>query len=390
MAAFELTNGVEKWTIFKRVNQFDEQTVARIAGLEKSADGKGFCCPVCGHGKHGDGIYQQTKNSKRAHWYCFGCGEDYSNADVIAAAADIDKQNVAELARYLEGLFPEWGQSFSFTGKILPMRLSGDKVASKSRKDYSKMYRWLEWQKPLSSWLKIGERWRGLTYETLRSKAAPYRKAIYHDALWLNDKRAAIIFPYSPAQAGDAVLSEPCNREKPVQNGFFWRSLVDGRKGFSAGFEFAPYVISTLKTGTGAINFVFEGIIDGLSCLQAARDAGAATAIEWLKDVGLVATGSAAFSQSFFKWVVANYSGAKDKPRFCIVADNDENGIKASGWLWRSLNRNGYPATLKQFAACSKPKLDANNVLQEYGAARLFGVLADWQENSLKKLEVLE
>lgn len=368
MAAFELTNGVEKWTIFNRVNQFDEQTVARIAGLERAADGKSYVCPICSHGKHGDGIYQQTKNSKRAHWYCFGCGVDYSNADLIAEAAGIDSKDNAELARYLEEAFPEWKASFSFTGKE-SLWTSGGKEEPKSRKDYSKMYRWLEWQKPLSSWLKIGERWRGLTYETLRPKAAPYRKAIYHDALWLNDKQPAIIFPYD-------------------EHNFFWRSLVDGRKRFSAGFEFQPYVISTIKTGTGAINFVFEGIIDALSCLQAAKDAGAA--IEWLKDVGLVATGSAAFSRSFVKWVVTNYDGAKDKPRFCIVADNDKNGIAAAGWLWCFLNRNGYPTTLKQFAACSKPKLDANNVLQEYGAARLFSVMTDWQENSLKKLEVLE
>ena len=392
---FKLESGVEKDTIFNRVNRLDQASVVRLAGLEAAADGKSYVCPICSHGKHGDGIYQQTKNSRRAHWYCFGCGCDYSNADLICEAAGIDSTDIATAARYLEEEFPEWETSFSFTVKEdAPTRSAVDNVQS-GAKDYSKLYRYLEWKHPLSSYLKIGEKWRGLEYRTLRPEVAPYRKAIYNPCLWLNNNRPAIMFPYdnnnnlskSPAQAGDAVLSGHQQVSGDQRSGFFWRSLVDERKGFSKGFKFQPYIVSTIKMGSGAINFVFEGIINALSVLQAVNETRNA---EWLKNVGLVATGSASNAQKFVEWVGANYNRVKDKPRFCIIADNDERGLKAAGVLWTGLNERGFATAMKQFASRQKPKMDANDVLQGYKAAKLFDIMANWKVNALEKMEALK
>lgn len=370
----------KRFSVFDYVNRrLSVEDVIRIAGLKLAADKKSHICPACGHGSHGDGIRIQTEHSNRTHGYCFGAcgGIDYSAADLICMSADVNIEDPAACAEYLVGLFPEWKgtNSVSFTG-IEPARSScDDEKDVGGSKDYAKMYRWLEWQKPLSSWLKIGERWRGLTYEVLRPTAAPYHKAIYHPELWLNDKRPAMLFPYdnnqskSPAQAGDAFQS--CGR------GFFWRSLVDGRRGYSAGFKFAPYVASTIKVGSGAINFLLEGQVDSLSLLQAVKDT--TGSYEWLRDVGILAVGSANYADRFISWVVDNYGAAAVKPRFFVVADNDEAGMKSARKIVKALNAKGFVVMMSPFTSPDNPKLDANDVLQEYGAKRLFDALLKWK-----------
>ena len=178
------------------------------------------------------------------------------------------------------------------------------------------------------------------------------------------------MLPKSPAQAGDAFQGK-------LQRGFFWRSVSGKARGFSPDSRIvAPYVANGVKVGEDALNFVCEGIIDALSCWQAFSLFAPA---EWLKHCGLLATGSANFVGIFAKWAVMNYGSLKIKPRFCIVADNDEDGIKSAEILCSSLRKEGFSITVKLFSSPNKPKLDSNDVLEKFGEASLFSALADWK-----------
>ena len=375
--------------IFAQVNSWSEEEVAAIVGLELARDGKSYVCPFCGHGKGGNGIKPEVRRNGHVNWWCPCCEEpnNWSNADLIAKVGGVDILDAAAVARYLEErYYPEkqtpflsFGQNYSEE----PARRTSEKVAAvEEAKDWTKLYYWCELNHPLKELIPIGGTWRGLTYETLKHFGAKY-----HPEFWFNEKKGAVLFPYdnnltkSPAQAGDAVLSGHQQVLGDQRSGFFWRSVAGQARGFSRGSRIvAPYVASALKTpevGSYAVNFVFEGIIDALSCFQAVR---ASTGdFEWLKDVGLLAMGSAKFAGIFSRWVMTNYGGAAQKPSFCIVADNDFAGIEAAGDLWRKLSTKGFPTALKQFAKYGSPKMDANDVLQEYGAEKLFSVLAAWK-----------
>ena len=120
--------------IFDEVNSLPEAVVARRLGLSTARDGKSYLCPDCGNGsgKSGDGIKQSKLNGKLV-WHCYRCGGHWSNVDLVALVEGIALSDTTELARRLEELFPEQGNTFLVSrGEGFSHFSVADRQASKS------------------------------------------------------------------------------------------------------------------------------------------------------------------------------------------------------------------------------------------------------------------
>lgn len=367
MKELELNGKPERSSIFDRVNQLDAEMVIRDAHLTKAADGRSWICPDCGHGSHGDGIKPQWRGGI-LRWKCYSCGQYWSNSDLIACGNDVELDNAAAKARFLEKFYGN-DIPFSLSEKSSgagegSLRAGANAEAVKVEKDWSKLYSWCNINHRLSEFLPIGTTWRGLTYTTLSgTRQKDYLAVKYHPELWLNDKQPAILFPYD-------------------KHGFFWRSTEGKARGFSPRMTIdRPYVAASVKVGWDAINFVVEGVIDALSVKQVLADKPL-----WLKYTGILAVGSAAYYRMFAEWVINNYGAAAVKPEFFVIADNDESGDYFARQVQYSLTEAGFKVVYGFFTRLGESKLDANDVLQQKGADALFGALAHWKKTFLKDI----
>lgn len=77
-----------------------------------------------------------------------------------------------------------------------------------------------------------------------------------------------------------------------------------------------------------------------------------------------MATGSANFSQAQVESLIAEYSEAKDKPKFLVLFDNDEAGYYGGHRLAADLRAAGFQAAYEYFGELGGEKIDANNLLQ--------------------------
>lgn len=62
-------------------------------GIPKSQDGKGYVCPICGHGQHGDGLVANPKSQDGNSLHCFGCDFSGDIIDLYMDANHLDRNN---------------------------------------------------------------------------------------------------------------------------------------------------------------------------------------------------------------------------------------------------------------------------------------------------------
>lgn len=346
--------------IFTEVNQLGEKEVATKIGLEVALDGKSFKCPICGHGKGGNGVRQKYNNHfGRLNWWCHTCNRNYSNSDLIAAVEEINPCDVSALAKRLRQMFAlgvqdETKNSFSSTRKVV------EPLADKAPRNFSKLYQYCREKYSLKKFVdKCGGKWRGLTLKTLQDANCLFHAAYTYD----RNKPAcpAIIVPYS-----DSL--------------FYWRRVDEvpegePKCGVPTGVKRKPYIAAPL---TG-INLIVEGELDALSIWQALRDL----------EVGIIATGGAQFFRPTVAEIQRQFEKSARRPSFIVMHDNDEAGRKNGDAMTALLRASGFPTEQYYFASRMKgeyvgahgvtkyqPKIDANSMLEQ-GEEILIQRLAD-------------
>ena len=347
---------------FDEINFWTAEAFLSRVPLEFATDGKTRICPACGKGRHGDGIRPRTNSAGQVKWHCFGqCNADYSNFDLAAVYYELSKYDVKEQAKRLAEIFGlATDKTFSFSkGKSARQTMARSEVALKEKKsadepkDYARFYEYCRQKYPLDKFLeKRGGKWRGLTLETLNRAGAMYHAEYMFGE---GDKRAAIILPYDDKH-------------------YFVREVEGKGKMRSKGDWGGAGLYEPLPIADKypAVNFIVEGEIDALSIAQLFSGK--------IDFIGCVATGSA----SNWRKVVPELEKKFGKPRFIVIFDNDNNGIKSSAELVKSLELAGYPAVsffFQEGKAGEKrivensngeileeyeiPKVDANDLLQK-------------------------
>ena len=405
--------------IFSDVNQILKERIAGVAGLELAGDRRSYVCPNCGNGsKHGKGdglVWTEHGKAGRPNWWCPSCSGNWSNADLIATVEGINSSDYARLASRLAELFPEYATNdfSSFKEKRRPLAAgkrslsantpvraseknfpaaapqndsaddskrntysemkavgtSPKVVACKSSeevpevKNYSRAYAF--WRKNYSLKKYVGVRdglWRGLDYEFLNSVGAIYNPEYF---VGNGEKAPVIILPYDDTK-------------------YFWREVGGSRRGVSKGSRRDSfYVASPINKGEWvtfgdgksffvSMNIIFEGEIDALSLRQAFIRGNCN-----LEDVGILATGSANFAQAQVESLIAEYSEAKDKPKFLVLFDNDEAGYYGGHRLAADLRAAGFQAAYEYFGELGGKKIDANDILVRHGADALIDAVYD-------------
>ncbi|MBQ3444330.1 MAG: toprim domain-containing protein [Selenomonadaceae bacterium] len=376
--------------IFDDVNSAPEAQIAWRLGLEQAKDGKSYVCPICEHGRGGDGIRQKEFKGKLT-WHCYGrCGSHWtSNANFIAAVEGIDPDDTAELAKRLSELFPEYSNSnFFFSGdkkskqKNPPaagseMKMSEQKnpAGEPEPRNFSKLYELCRKNYSLKKFVdKCGGAWRSLTYETLDEAGCMYNPEYM---IAEGFKRPCLLVPYDDElfyfRRVDEVPEgeEKCGVPKKVKRKLYVAEPI------------------SLKLP----NIIVESELDALSVKQ----------VLGKSDIGIIATGSAGFVQMTVGELEKKFGGYDKKPSFIIMFDNDGTGKEKGELLAKELRSLGYPAELSFFGEhmsgtydisdssgntkrITYPKVDANDLLQK-GKAELFGRLIDVLDQTEWKLQ---
>lgn len=362
--------------IFQRVNSLSESDIAARLGLSKAVS-KGYICPICGHGTHGDGIRQKTWKGNRCGeqtaWHCYGaCGTHWrSNCDLIAEVEGISVDDAAGLAKRLEELFPAAATtSFPFQGKKKsPTAEKSEKESPEIKRNFSKFYEACRINYSLKEFVEsCGGLYRGLTYETLKSA-----RVLYHAEYMLTTEKKVpvLIFPYD-----EEFYSYRRVDEVPP----------DERKcGIPKGGCRKPYI--AVPISLDAPNLIVEGEINALSIAQVWR----VPLERHLPLSGVIATGSAGAWRTTVAYLERIFGKSERKPRFIVLFDNDEAGRKHGGALSDALNAAGFLTEQTYLGRVMKgeyvvgdviksfPKVDANDLLCD---ETLFERLIDVVDNA--------
>lgn len=333
--------------IFAEIKSLSESTIVRRLGLQPARDNKSWICPICQHGKGGDGL-----RYRNGRWECYGgCHRSRSNVDLIAACYNLDTTDKAKLAtklREIMGYEVEKETSFSFQRKKEPVKKVAHVVEDR---DFAPLYKRCRINYSLKDFVeKCGGSWRGLTYETLKSAGC-----LFHAEYTISEGVCVpvVIVPY------DNSL-------------YYWRRVDDvpdgERKGsVPKGSTRKPYIAAPMDD---IVNFIVEGELDALSIKQALGS---------LK-VGIVATGGANFIRQTVAEVERQFGDSERKPWFIVLFDNDGTGVKQGEILTSALQARKFPAVQVFFEERLKgdyirycrgeetkffqPKIDANDILQ--------------------------
>ena len=376
-------------SIFDSVNRESEDAVASLLGLKVAKDGKSYECPICGHGKGGDGI-KQDKYKGKLIWHCYGtCGGHWTNADLICVVHGIKLDDKAAMAKKLAELYPEYDDSnFSSSRDKSERRSDGNtsgsvkKMEQKSAstaasttepKNYAKLYEYCRQNYSLKKFVDSqGGKWRGLTLATLEKAGA-----LYHaEYMFAEDnKQAAIILPKSDSHCFVRAVEGKDRRHQGQGAGLY----------------------EALPISTNSVNFIVEGELDALSISQAVSGGAFVTG------VGVIATGGASKWRKVVTELEKRFGNAEKKPRFIVAFDYDDAGEKNGAELVKDLIAAGYPAESFFFQedkagrfetydpdgndiTYTVDKIDANDLLREKGEE--FGnYLIDVMEQTERRLE---
>ena len=359
--------------VFAEINSLSESTIATKLALEEALDGKSYICPLCGHGRHGNG-FKQKYNSHfgRLNWWCHTCTRNYSNCDLIAVVEEINPLDAKTLAARLREMFPEYDETPARVGSEeevkppltvdTPFSSSRDKGAAvvtqskliKPARNFESFYKrcWINYS--LKEFVtKCGGKWRGLTYETLKSAHCMFNPEYTPEE---GLKVPAVIVPY------DDEL-------------YYWRRVDEVPEGELKGgvpkdTTRKPYIAAPIVLDLP--NFIVEGEIDSLSILQVFKRF----------DVGIIATGGAQFYRQTVSEIERQFGQSEVKPRFIVLFDNDAKGLRYGEIMTSALQAAKFPAEQKFFesrpegkylrwdtktrseSVFYQPKVDANDCLQ--------------------------
>lgn len=351
-----------KFDIFTEINSLPESAIVSRLGLETAKDGKSYVCPICEHGKGGDGL-----KYRNGRWECYGgCHRSRSSVDLIAACCDIKTTDKAELATKLREVmgYEDVNETFSFQRKKEPVKKVAHVVEDR---DFASLYKRCRINYRLSEFVeKCGGTWRGLTYETLRAAGC-----LFHAEYTISAGVCvpAVIFPY------DKTL-------------YYWRRVDEVPEGEMKGgvpkdSKRKPYIVAPISLDFP--NFIVEGEVDALSIVQV-----------WPYS-GVVATGGVNFTRHLVAYLKNQFGTAERKPLFVVLFDNDKAGKVEGEKLTSALNAAGFLTEQFYFEERMKgnyirystrdeetrffqPKVDANDLLQQGEKVlrdRLFEIFED-------------
>ena len=360
--------------VFDEINGWNPDEFLSRVPLSTAKDGKSYICPECGKGKGGDGIKPRLNSRGQVKFHCFGaCGKDYSNFDVAAAHYGLSNYSLADKAKRLAEIFglvedcaggEDFLSSKSYSTWTAEQKAATsfdtkgaveveEKKSASTPEPKTKLYEYCRRHYPLDKFLaERGGKWRGLTAETLNKAGAVYHAEYRFSE---GDKQPAIILPY-----------DDCH--------YFVRAVVgkDRKKSKGSWSDCGLYVAKPINADA-YVNLIFEGEIDALSFAQACS----------LCDYGVVATGSTSNWRKVVPELEKQFGNAAQKPKFAVAFDNDKAGQEAAKKLADALETAGYPAVTYFFHESDKPKVDANDLLQQ-GADKLiakFKEVALWNES---------
>ena len=361
---------------FAEINGLPAETILSRVELKVAKIGNGYVCPICGHGKGGDGIKPEIYHGQLS-WHCYGCGRHMSNYDLCCAALGLNADDKAASIKELKELFglddDNREPSFSSTGKKSARTVGNDsKVkamddtkAAVELKSYAGLLKFCRGN--VKKYLaENGGQVRGLKPATFER----YSVGI-HNEFEFTDKKTGEKFK------ANALIIPYVKGTKVDEFHFVARSIGDngGKRGFKRIGQNAP-LYEPLPIELDGVNFIVESEIDALSIAQV-----------YPQGFGCVATGGTQGWKKVVPILNERFANAEQKPRFIVMYDNDEAGDTAGKQLVVALHEAGYPAKMfflegdmegTQFEnpntgeVTTIEKVDANDLLQRGG-----GVLAE-------------
>ena len=384
--------------IFDEINGWSADELLCRINLPLAKDGKSHICPLCAHGKGGDGIRPRNSGGI-TRWKCFGCGKDFSNFDLAAATLGFNVEyETAEAARRLKeefGLRDDEETFFSsrekksarqaekFSATVdeknpctnggLKIRNVSDFDSSAGARENSEASAMSEQKKsaPISEpknyakFLKFcrgnvseflekeGGSFRGLTAETFEK----YGLGVHNEfGVDVDVKKVpALIIPYDDFHYAARKVIEVEGNKKVTQHGK------------DAG------LYEPLPINGEWLNFIVEGEIDALSIAQV---------LGRYEMFGCVATGGKGKWEKVVPELEKRFGSASDKPMFVVAFDNEKEAKEDAENFVADLRKAGYPAEIFFFEDRMKgeytryspdgseekytiSKIDANDLLQK-------------------------
>lgn len=383
---------------FQVFNRFSAAEILSRIELTVAKDGKSYVCPICGHGKGGDGIRPKTNNKGQMRWHCFGCGEDFSNFDLAGAVLGLNPETEkAELARRLKELFV-FDDDDELTRRMKELcrrddnkqparsdkKISGSvktmasEQATVEPKDFSGLYyvcrgnraKFLDEQ---------GGSYRAITAAMFEK----YGVEVHSDFEFTKDgekiKLPALIIPYVKGTT--------------VDNGHFVaRSISDTVKAVSQHGQAAPLYEPLPISADNVANFIVESELDALSIAQV---------FDGDNGIGVAATGGASKWRKVVDELKKRFDTDERTPKIIVMFDNDDKGKFNAQALAPALRAANFPAEIFFLegglagtvvtnsagkVTATIAKVDANDLLKR-GGGELFKRLVEAIEVTGDKLD---
>ena len=287
---------------------------------------------------------------------CRVCGCSFTNIDVIAHHLGIavtggtitgeDFIRVLKFAHDNHGV-PYYDDDDGGTARQKKSTTSAAK--KKSARKTEEFTRLDEARAKLPLLVTAGQKFRGLTYETIKALQWGFLPDFHH--------------PKKPKSTAHPALIIPND-----SGGIFARSVEgDDKDNIS---PVAPTTIY-LPDGTDFILAVAEGAINAASAFQAVK----AVEGDDAPDLGFVATGSTSNNRQFIQWLKRRYPNPDSRPRVVVMYDNDlkkpddNAGQKAAAKLIADLSKAGF--AVANVIIDGGTGADLNDLLQGEGDAAL-------------------
>lgn len=346
----------ERNQLAKMINDTDPQSI--FSPNPKNKDE--IICPLCGNGSGKS--HTGVKPTHKENGWLYGCRKPNCNFNglittIIAKEMNLDKRNDFCEILAIGAAFCNIPVSPSVIEYVSRRRNSLTQKQAitdkpKTRKDYSQKFYPLA-KKNLPDFIKKnGGRWRGFTLQELQAAEIGFST---------NNDGRRIIIPYDKFHC----LARAVDKDTPSPKKHYGSKAL------------AVYNFDAIDTNH--VIFVFEGEIDSLSVKVASGGL-----------IHAVALGGVGDYQGLIDRLAQIYASAKTKPRFCVVADNDDKngqnvGQENAPAIVDALMKAGYPAV--NHVLSERKNFDANDWFIE-DRAGLFARMQELEKISEPELEV--
>ena len=333
---------------FDEFNRMSADEILSRIELDVAHDGRSYICPVCGHGRGGDGIRPRVNSKGQTRWKCFGCGANFSNFDLAGAVLGLNPEyDKAELTRRLKDMFGlEGDKQPARAGKKISgsVKTMANEQAKVEPRNFANLYEFCRGNR--AKFLdEHGGSYRAITATTLEK----YGVEVHNDFEFTVDggkvKTPALIIPYVLGTKVD------CGH-------FVARSISDTVKAFSQHGQDAPLYEPLPIAADNTANFIVESEIDALSIAQVF---GGYTAF------GCVATGGAGKWRKVLNELTKRFGEDERKPKIVVMFDNDDAGILNSQAMTSALRSAGFPTEIFFFAGGFKALKEGTVVTNSAG-----------------------